>query len=51
MLGSFRLEPALSEADLKRLPVAGASSELVQELRKAKETMASLFFKERVLGN
>lgn len=51
MLGSFRLEPALAAADLKRLPAAGASSEFCRELRKAKETMASLFFEDRVLGN
>ncbi len=51
MLGSFRMEPALAAADLNRLPVAGASSELCQELRKAKETMVDLFFKDRVLGN
>lgn len=51
MLGSFRMEPALAEADLNRLPVAGASSEFCQELRKAKETMVDLFFKDRVLGN
>jgi len=51
MLGSFRLETALAAADLNRLPVASASRELVRELRKAKETMASLFFKDRVLGN
>lgn len=51
VLGSFRLEPALQAADLKRQPVAGASSELCQELRKAKETMVDLFFKDRVLGN
>lgn len=51
MLGSFRLEPALAEADLKRLPVAGASRELIQELRKAKGNMADLFFGDRILGN
>ncbi len=51
ILGSFRMEPALAAADLNRLPVAGASSELCQELRKAKETMVDLFFKDRVLGN
>jgi CO dehydrogenase maturation factor len=51
ILGSFRLEPALSAADLNRLPVVDASNELVRELKKAKEAMANLFFQERVSQN
>jgi len=50
MIGSFRLEPALAEADLKRLPVTSASDELVAELQKAKDAMVDLFFKKQVSG-
>ncbi len=50
VLGSFRLEPALQAADLEHLPVISTSDELVKELRKAKEAMTKLFFKERVSG-
>jgi CO dehydrogenase maturation factor len=50
VLGSFRLEPALQAADLEHLPVISTSDELVKELRKAKEAMMKLFFKERVSG-
>ena len=50
MIGSFRLEPALAEGDLNRLPVMSTSDELVGELQKAKDAMVNLFFKDRVLG-
>ncbi len=50
VLGSFKLEPALQTADLKHMPVISASDELVGELRKAKEAMMNLFFKEQVSG-
>ncbi len=50
VLGSFRLEPALQAADLKRLPVISTSDELVKELQKAKKAMVNLFFKEQVSG-
>jgi len=48
VLGSFRLEPALVQADLKRLPVMSTSEQLVGELQKAKDVMMNLFFKDRV---
>jgi len=50
VLGSFRLDPALQAADLKRLGVMSTSDELVGELQKAKDAMVNLFFKDRVLG-
>ena len=45
VLGSFKYDPSLQAADLERTAVSNASTELVEELKKAKEVMMNLFLK------